>query len=331
MADMFTWSPRVGATGADRFKWPNTETFINGASTLEEFPTLSEVNASDYLIQIINAINWFVTHTKTTALKITTAFQTNKATDLQKIITAIDQIRIDHDLSSFSWTDSTLTSDDLQTQTMVEEMRTAITINKAYLKAIPAGKIERGVKASGTESSATDAYNGALADTPSQQGGGAQYVGQGIVEFGGGTLFGAEMRRVWLNLDLAEIFNESTLSFATIQAIIEETEGARTYTVGYYKSDSYVDLEGSYSISADLWSTHTEHTDTLLGSKDSDDLEADEFLDLDETLLDLDTNYLLTLAGTDDVSETEPTPLTNSIPFQLAEWVPSTISFKVTF
>lgn len=55
--DLVTWSPRVGATGDDRYDLPENSATKAGASDYSDPPTLDEINARSGMNQIIAEIN----------------------------------------------------------------------------------------------------------------------------------------------------------------------------------------------------------------------------------------------------------------------------------
>lgn len=51
--DLITWNPRVGATGDDRYRWPENACIEAGASDYSDPPTIAEINARSGYNQIV--------------------------------------------------------------------------------------------------------------------------------------------------------------------------------------------------------------------------------------------------------------------------------------
>lgn len=110
MADLITWSPRVGATGDDRYNVPDDTPVRAGSSSFSSPPTIAEVNAATDINQVAAEINrrrftdqqllWSIP-----AISYVAAGDRISPTYLATTLrNAIDRIRLNDDQSAYSWT-----------------------------------------------------------------------------------------------------------------------------------------------------------------------------------------------------------------------------------
>lgn len=129
--DIVTWSPRVGATGDDRYSVPASTGILAGATDgYSGTPTITEVNAGSAFNQIgaeIKRRGGSASYVAAGDFVLATTFNTWK--------TQIDTIRSNEKRSAFSWSELPVSAGDVIKTDAIKELRKALATDFIYLVA----------------------------------------------------------------------------------------------------------------------------------------------------------------------------------------------------
>ena len=145
--DIVTWSPRVGATGDDRYDPGNAMRIAAGTAsgTFSDPPTITQVNAASGINQVIAEIRRRCWGTSPASYWITPGDLSGLApswcptsgkylyTTFNTLKSAVDSIRTTEGQSAFSWSEYPLASADRTVRAIVTELRKALATDQYIL------------------------------------------------------------------------------------------------------------------------------------------------------------------------------------------------------
>jgi hypothetical protein len=127
--DLVTWSPRVGASGDDRYNLPAEARFEAGSSSFSTTPTLAEVNASSGMNQVIAECR----RRRSFTPSFKQAGDPVKAAHFTDLQAHIDAIRSIEEMSAWSWSAVPAAGGRIQAAHL-SELRKALAVDNVYVR-----------------------------------------------------------------------------------------------------------------------------------------------------------------------------------------------------